>query len=109
MSFREDEIAGQYFQIKPVNDMLIDNTNQMNERQFEVAIDYFRRIGAGGQKHKGFDLLTEVGERLKRLLFDNVYISDYWYDSEVSIVEYGSDDDYGFFSLTFLCRISEES
>ena len=91
-----DEHKGHSFLIQPITDNLIEITGNSQARDYSTAISY--QVKASGNYTKNsIKQVTEVTERLKRLIFNNTSYSPSssykWHDGRVISIEYLRDED----------------
>lgn len=101
--YLDEHKGNQSFLIKPVSDELIGHLNSGIERQYNIEIDYQLKIGGKYSKNT-FKQISNIMERLKRLIFNNISYSngDVWFDAGIENIEYINDDD----DLTILKAIA---
>ena len=93
---RYDEHTGnQSFLITPTSDSLIDHTTVTQVREYSLEIAYQLKSG-GRYTRNNFKRVSEVSERLKRLIHNNTANGSgatyKWQDGNVSEVEYARDE-----------------
>lgn len=90
-----DEHKGnQSFMILPTEDNLVGllSGNAGQEREHTIEITYQLKSG-GHYGESSFKKVSNVSEHLKRLLQNNAYKSDAWFNGQCTSVEYARDED----------------
>lgn len=90
-----DEHKGnQSFLLTPISDSLVTLTSTGQQREYSIEISY--QLKSGGQYTKNnLKQVSNVLERLKRVLYDNVSYSNGadWFEANISSIEYGRNED----------------
>ena len=84
----------QSFLLTPISDELVTHLSNGMEREYTVEINY--QLKTGGQYTKNnLKQVSNVMERLKRLIFNNISYSngDKWFDAGLSSIEYETDEE----------------
>jgi len=110
-----DEHKGQEsFLIVPESDTFLDYASNMHIRQFATNIEYRLKRGTDYTKENQLSRLTNIGEAIKRILFDNRNYESgnitNWYGGQVSSVSYTRDDEdetISTVSISFQCNSNE--
>ena len=111
--YYDEHKGNQSFLITPGVDNLVNLNSRGQARDYTVGINY--QIQSGGNYTKNsVKQITEVSERLKRLIFNNsAYNSGstyVWHDARVVSIEYDrSEDDSSLLNslITFNCTVTE--
>ena len=80
--------------ITPEADELVTHLSSGIERLYTISIQYQLKIG--GEYHKNdFKQVSNIMERLKRLIFNNISYNsgDTWFDAGISNIEYERDEE----------------
>lgn len=90
-----DEHRGnQSFLLIPESDTLVTYMSSGAQREYNILVNY--QLKFGGQYTKNnIKQVSNVMERLKRLVFNNVSYSngEKWFDANISSIEYEIDED----------------
>ena len=84
----------QSFLLTPQSDNLITHLSSGMERAYEIEINY--QLKSGGQYTKNnMKQVSNIMERLKRLIFNNISYSSgvKWFDAGIISIEYERDED----------------
>ena len=84
----------QSFLLTPISDDLIDHLSSGIHREYTINISY--ELKSGGQYTKNnLKQVSNIMERLKRLVFNNISYSngDAWFDARISNIEYERNED----------------
>ena len=109
-----DEHEGnQSFLITPDDDTLIEYAANSQTRTYSVSISY-QLLSSGNYNKNVIKQVTEVTERLKRLLFNNSAYSPSdsykWHDGRVQSISYSRDEDDNSIvssNTSFECTVGE--
>jgi len=86
--------GNQSWLITPQADELVTHLASGIERLYTISIEYQLKIG--GEYHKNdFKQVSNIMERLKRLIFNNISYNsgDTWFDAGISNIEYERDEE----------------
>ena len=84
----------QSFLLTPQSDNLVTHLSSGMERAYEIEINY--QLKSGGQYTKNnMKQVSNIMERLKRLIFNNISYSSgvKWFDAGIISIEYERDED----------------
>jgi len=90
-----DEHKGnQSFLITPLADDFVTNLSTGIQREYSIEINYQLKIG-GQYTKNNIKQVSNIMERLKRLVFNNKILSNgsEWFDAQISNVVYERDED----------------
>jgi len=82
------------FLLIPESDTLVTYMSSGAQREYDILVNY--QLKFGGQYNKNnIKQVSNVMERLKRLILNNVSYSDgeKWFDANISSIEYEIDED----------------
>ena len=108
--FAEDIGFGEHvgIEILPITDNLGDLRGNGQVREYTINIIYSYRAGSDYQRDDQYLHLTNIGERIKRLIWNNTDGSN-WFDGRVESIEYEQDeDDKELFRAKLECAFSRE-
>lgn len=92
--YYDEHKGNQCFLFVPQSDSLVNTLSTGMQREYEIVIDY--RLKSGGQYTKNnLKQVSQVMERLKRLIYDNSSYSNGagWFNANLSSIEYERDED----------------
>ena len=92
--YYDEHKGNQSFLLAPESDTLVTNLSSGVQREYTINITCQLKIG--GQYNKNnMKTITQVLERLKRLIYDNKLYSNgsVWFDANISDIEYERDTD----------------
>ena len=112
--FYDENKGAESFLISPLNDTEVEKLSNAHVREFTTSITYELRSGGQYSKNKEVVRLTNIGEILKRLFFENrnyeINNVNQWYDGSVTSISYERDEDESEISrsiITFECKVNE--
>tara|TARA_R110002096_G_scaffold315474_1_gene509763 strand:- start:58 stop:477 length:420 start_codon:yes stop_codon:yes gene_type:complete len=82
------------FLLIPESDVLIEHLSSGISREYSIIIEY--QIKSGGTYNKNsFKQVSNIMERLKRLVFNNISYSSgtSWFDGRITDIDYNRDED----------------
>jgi len=95
ISVHYDEHRGnQSFLLIPESDTLLEHLSSGISREYSITIEY--QVKSGGSYNKNsFKQVSNIMERLKRLVFNNINYSSgvSWFDGRITDIDYGRDED----------------
>jgi len=102
--------GNQSFLITPVSDELEELLTSGQTRNVEISISYELQ-SSGNYTKNSVERITEIVERLKRLIHDNTAYSPSntykWHDGRIESVLYSNEDDLLNAVLQFNCTVTE--
>ena len=108
--FTEDIGFGEHIGIEiiPNGDELVELRGCGQIRDYSVSIIYSYNAGVEYQRDEQYQHLSNIGERIKRLIWNNTDGSN-WFDGKVDSIEYEQDEeDRELFRATLECAFSRE-
>ena len=109
ISIHYDEHRGNNsFLLIPESDTLLEHLSSGISREYSITIEY--QIKSGGNYTKNsFKQVSNIMERLKRLVFNNINYSSgtSWFDGRITDIDYSRDEDDGTLLkgvATFVCN-----
>ena len=109
ISIHYDEHRGNNsFLLIPESDTLLEHLSSGISREYSITIEY--QIKSGGSYNKNsFKQVSNIMERLKRLVFNNINYSSgtSWFDGRITDIDYSRDEDDGTLLkgvATFVCN-----
>ena len=95
ISIHYDEHRGNSsFLLIPESDALLEHLSSGISREYSIAIEY--QVKSGGSYNKNsFKQVSNIMERLKRLVFNNINYSSgvSWFDGRITDIDYSRDED----------------
>ena len=95
ISIHYDEHRGNNsFLLIPESDTLLEHLSSGISREYSITIEY--QIKSGGSYNKNsFKQVSNIMERLKRLVFNNINYSSgtSWFDGRITDIDYSRDED----------------
>ena len=95
ISVHYDEHRGnQSFLLIPESDTLLEHLSSGISREYSITIEY--QVKSGGNYNKNsFKQVSNIMERLKRLVFNNINYSSgvSWFDGRITDIDYSRDED----------------
>jgi len=92
--YYDEHKGNQSFLLIPDSDELVTYMSTGAQREYNILVNY--QLKFGGQYTKNnIKQVSNVMERLKRLIFNNVSYSsgEKWFDANISSIEYERDED----------------
>ena len=92
--YYDEHKGNQSWLLTPESDELVTHLSSGIERAYSVNIQY--EMKSGGNYHKNdFKQISNIMERLKRLIFNNMSkdSGDTWFDAGISSIEYERDEE----------------
>ena len=80
-----------WFNIKPVSDVLLEDLASGTTRTYTIMIQYYRMISGEYGKDSHIDTVSAIVERLKRLIRNISSYSSYWVNGRIESVAYDFD------------------
>jgi hypothetical protein len=91
-----DERSNQSFLIRPVSDSLLELLANGQSRQYEIEINYELRL-SGNYTKNSYKQLTEIAERMKRLMHNNSSYSPSgsykWHEGRIQSTSFERDEE----------------
>tara|TARA_R110002110_G_scaffold156731_5_gene352208 strand:+ start:265 stop:687 length:423 start_codon:yes stop_codon:yes gene_type:complete len=104
-----DEHRGnQSFLLTPESDTLLEHLSSGISREYSISVEY--QVKSGGTYNKNsFKQVSNIMERFKRLVFNNINYSSgtSWFDGRITDIDYSRDEDDGTLLkgvATFVCN-----
>ena len=90
-----DEHRGnQSFLLTPESDTLLEHLSSGISREYSISVEY--QVKSGGTYNKNsFKQVSNIMERFKRLVFNNINYSSgtSWFDGRITDIDYSRDED----------------
>tara|TARA_R110000803_G_scaffold148852_1_gene214302 strand:+ start:2261 stop:2683 length:423 start_codon:yes stop_codon:yes gene_type:complete len=90
-----DEHKGnQSFLLIPESDTLLEHLSSGISREYSISVEY--QVKSGGTYNKNsFKQVSNIMERFKRLVFNNISYSNgtSWFDGRITDIDYSKDED----------------
>lgn len=107
--------GNRFFVFQPQTDELLEQRVSSDVREYTVIIRLYQKAGVDFRKKTEINPITQITERLKRLIANN---SDYspsstykWHDGKISLIEYRVDNEeapeFNITDVTFSCVVEE--
>ena len=90
----DEHRSNQSFLLIPESDTLLEHLSSGISREYSITIEY--QVKSGGSYNKNsFKQVSNIMERLKRLVFNNINYSSgvSWFDGRITDIDYGRDED----------------
>ena len=95
ISIHYDEHRGNNsFLLIPESDTLLEHLSSGISREYSISVEY--QVKSGGTYNKNsFKQVSNIMERFKRLVFNNINYSSgtSWFDGRITDIEYSKDED----------------
>ena len=108
--YYDEHKGNQSFLLTPSEDSVISFTNQSQTRSYSFDISYELTSGGAYNKNR-LKQVTEIAERLKRLIHNNISNSpssvDKWMDARAETITYERDENKQSAILEFICTSVE--
>ena len=86
--------GNQSFLLIPESDTLLEHLSSGISREYSISVEY--QVKSGGTYNKNsFKQVSNIMERFKRLVFNNINYSSgtSWFDGRITDIEYSKDED----------------
>ena len=90
----DEHRSNQSFLLIPESDTLLEHLSSGISREYSITIEY--QVKSGGNYNKNsFKQVSNIMERLKRLVFNNINYSSgvSWFDGRITDIDYSRDED----------------
>ena len=90
----DEHRSNQSFLLIPESDTLLEHLSSGISREYSITIEY--QVKSGGSYNKNsFKQVSNIMERLKRLVFNNINYSSgvSWFDGRITDIDYSRDED----------------
>lgn len=101
-----------WFNIKPVNDVVAEDLASGHIREYEINIQYYRVVSGQHRRDTHIDLVSAIMERVKRLIRNNTSHETFFFNGQLSNINYQADpgdvsSDVLLVEATFLANVLE--
>ena len=90
----DEHRSNQSFLLIPESDTLLEHLSSGISREYSISVEY--QVKSGGTYNKNsFKQVSNIMERFKRLVFNNINYSSgtSWFDGRITDIEYSKDED----------------
>ena len=90
----DEHRSNQSFLLIPESDTLLEHLSRGISREYSITIEYQVKSGSNYNKNS-FKQVSNIMERLKRLVFNNINYSSgvSWFDGRITDIDYSRDED----------------
>tara|TARA_R110000744_G_scaffold326681_2_gene432470 strand:+ start:351 stop:785 length:435 start_codon:yes stop_codon:yes gene_type:complete len=101
-----------WFNLRPVSDVVEEDLASGHIRQYEVTIQYYRVVSGQHRRDTHIDAVSAIMERLKRLIRNNTSYENFFFNGQLSNINYQADigdvsSDVLLVEATFIANVLE--